>query len=97
MPCYQVNYRSVEFKITNVAFLKQVLNEFYGGFVERNGILQVGSMKIDVLKQTVTAKSQDSINLLKRNFSEAAVKYISKKRRWALRKKASFEYQARRY
>jgi len=92
MPCWEVNTLSVEFSGRSEELLRAM-----GAEKVRAGIWRLGSIKIDTNQGTITGRSQELINQVKRKYSEAAVMKAAKVNRWSVTKKGQRKFQAIKY
>jgi hypothetical protein len=71
MPCYQIQYVSVEFKARNVDLIEAAAKQLGWSFVKGARYINVGSVTIDLETQTARVESynQSSLNKLKQAYS----------------------------
>ncbi len=84
MPCYTVRLISVEFKAQNISLLEETAKALHLNFQRQGNRVQIGNVTIDLDSQTAQARNQEDINILKRAYSEQAVKQASKAKGWTL-------------
>lgn len=85
MPCYQVNYMTVELNAADLDLLKDALKALGYEFTETNGVIRVKgtSIVIEKGKATFAPYDKNKINLIKIQYSKEAVKKASKYRGWS--------------
>lgn len=86
MPCYTVRLMSVVFKAKHKSILKEAAKELGWIYSEAGRYVNIGTIQIDMEKQeaTINQYQQDSLNQLKRKYSDVALKTIAKKQGWKL-------------
>ena len=81
MPCYEVNLVSVEFKAENEDLLKRAATALNWDYFKNGLGVQVGPVVIQ--GERASARAQESINVLKRAYSQEVVKAAAKSKGWA--------------
>ena len=81
MPCYEVNRVSVEFTAEQEHLLKKAAESLNWEFSKSGARVMVGPVVIQ--GERATASSQESINVLKRAYSQEVVKAAAKSRGWS--------------
>ena len=105
MPCYVVQLQSLEFKAKNRDMVMAMLEaNGYSYQVMSNGRVRVSqrfgqAITIDFEKQTITGAKYDtdSINKIRRQYSEHILTVAAKKKKWVLKKKASGKFVAKKW
>lgn len=84
MPCYTVELVSVKFKAKNKRFLPIVAKELGLSYSESNRYINIGTATIDLEKEKITSSSNTTNNVIKRKYSEVALKEVERKMKWKL-------------
>ncbi len=103
MPCYTVQYASVEFKAKHLKILEEAAKRLGYRYEERNNTVYLSNgfsaIKIDLNNQLaeVRRNEQDKLNELKREYSKVGLEQLSKKRKFVLNMKKDQTFEMRRY
>ncbi|MCK5140213.1 MAG: hypothetical protein KAQ85_10260 [Thermodesulfovibrionia bacterium] len=84
MPCYQVQYLSVKFKVKHLNLLKRAAEELQMTYRESKRFVNIGTVTIDLERGTAQARSQSSINAIKRQYSKVVLAEVARKKNWKL-------------
>ena len=82
MPCYQVQLVSVVFKVKHKDILPLIAKELDMAYRESGRWVNIGTTTIDLEAGTITAYDQYACNVVKRKYSEIAVKRAAQKMGW---------------
>ena len=99
MPCYEVNYISVEFKAKHKEVLKQALKNLGYSFRENKDRIYTNYFEFDLKNQKVIMEAdfQSDLNKVKQEYSAVAIEAIAKKRRWASKRINQNQFQLVKY
>lgn len=96
MPCYTVNLVSVQFQVKHLDLLKQAATKLGLSVYERGTTIVLGTMEYNTTTEQIRGR-QEQINLLKREYSETAVKAAAKKHGWSLQQKTEKKWVAMKF
>jgi len=106
MPCWEVNYMSVEFKADNIDLLCAALDDLslrYTYSPEAHVLRVAGGLTIYLNEGGKTGRVEypegriDAVNRLKRAYSRQVLQQVTSKKRWFLKNKDNRSGVIRRY
>ena len=100
MPCYSIQYNSIEFKAKHISLLIEAAKRLGYRPQHSGNLLYIDNtirIFLDEQKAEVRKDSQSKLNELKREYSKVGLEQISKKRKFILKMKEGQKFELRRY